>query len=84
MNFRRLTPRRYGELLNKFGGLKHETKGRMMPDFENEDFKATVSELANAIQTVALLSTQIRRESVDLESAAERAVQAVKQLQKSA
>ncbi|MGE0703785.1 MAG: hypothetical protein AB7F99_15425 [Vicinamibacterales bacterium] len=55
-----------------------------MPD----DLKATIDQLANSLQTVALLSTQLRRElgesaqrAVDLEAAADQAVRTIKRLQ---
>ena len=56
----------------------------------DDDIKATIDELANSLQTVALLSTQLRRqlgesaqEAVTLEAAADRAVRAIKRLQRS-
>jgi hypothetical protein len=56
----------------------------------DDDMKATIDELANSLQTVALLSTRLRRqlgesaqEAVTLEAAADRAVRAIKRLQPS-
>jgi ABC-type transporter Mla subunit MlaD len=53
----------------------------------NDDFRTTIDRLANALQTVALLATRLRRqlgesaqEAVDLEAAADKAVQAVREL----
>jgi len=55
-----------------------------MPD----DLNATIDQLANSLQTVALLSTQLRRElgesaqrAIDLEAAADQAVRTIKRLQ---
>ena len=54
----------------------------------NDDVKATIDQLANSLQTVTLLSTQLRRElgnsaeqAVVLEAAADRAVNVIKKLQ---
>ena len=54
----------------------------------DDDMKETISEIANALQTVDLLSTRLRQnleessqQAVDLESAAFRAVRAMKRLQ---
>ena len=56
----------------------------------DDDIKAKIDELANSLQTVALLSTRLRRqlgesaqEAVTLEAAADRAVRAIKRLQPS-
>ena len=54
----------------------------------NDNIKETIDQLANSLQTVTLLSTQLRRElgnsaqqAVDLEAAAGQAVRAIKTLQ---
>ena len=54
----------------------------------NDDIKDTIDQLANSLQTVTLLSTQLRRElgssaqqAVDLEAAADQAVRAITKLQ---
>lgn len=54
----------------------------------DDDIKDTIDQLANSLQTVALLSTRLRRElgenaqhAVELEAAAEKAVRAIKRLQ---
>jgi len=54
----------------------------------NDDVKDTIDQLANSLQTVTLLSTQLRRElgnsaqqAIDLETAAGRAVSVIKKLQ---
>lgn len=54
----------------------------------NDDLKATIDQLANALQTVALLATRLRRqlgesaqEAVALEAAADKAVRAIRGLQ---
>jgi hypothetical protein len=54
----------------------------------NDEMKETISEIANALQTVDLLSTRLRQnleestqQAVDLEGAAFRAVRAMKRLQ---
>ena len=54
----------------------------------DHDMKETISEIANALQTVDLLSTRLRQNleesaqhAVDLEGAAFRAVRAMKRLQ---
>ena len=54
----------------------------------NDDIKSTIDQLANSLQTITLLSTQLRRElgesaqqAVDLEAAADKAVQVIKRLQ---
>lgn len=84
MTERRLTPRRYGELLDRFRGRPDcERNGGMADD----RFDETVSQLTNALQVVAVLATKLRREistsaddTVTLEAAAERAVKAVGRL----
>jgi hypothetical protein len=55
-----------------------------MPD----ELKAAIDEIANSLQTVTLLSTQLRRDlgdsaqrAVELEAAADKAVRAIKRLQ---
>lgn len=55
-----------------------------MPD----DLKAAIDQIANSLQTVTLLSTQLRRDlgdsaqrAIELEAAADKAVRAIKQLQ---
>lgn len=55
-----------------------------MPD----DMKATIDQLANSLQTVTLLSTQLRRDlgesaqrAIELEAAADQAVRTIKRLQ---
>ena len=55
-----------------------------MPD----DMKAAIDQLANSLQTVTLLSTQLRRDlgesaqrAIELEAAADQAVRTIKQLQ---
>ena len=69
--------------------LNSETEGKVL--MSDKNFKATVSELANALQVVTVLSTKLRRDlhdsvqqSVDMEAAADRAVRAVRQLKKGA
>ena len=54
----------------------------------NDDIKDTIDQLANSLQTVTLLSTQLRRDlgnsaqqAVDLEAAADQAVRVIKKLQ---
>ena len=54
----------------------------------NDDIKDTIDQLANSLQTVTLLSTQLRRDlgnsaqqAVDLEAAADAAVRVIKKLQ---
>lgn len=54
----------------------------------NDDMKETISEIANALQTVDLLSTRLRQnleestqQAVDLEGATFRVVRAMKRLQ---
>jgi hypothetical protein len=54
----------------------------------NDDMKATIDQLANSLQTVALLATKLRRQlgesaqdAVDLEAAADKAVRAIRRLQ---
>ena len=54
----------------------------------NDDLKATIDQLANSLQTVALLATKLRRqlgesaqEAVELEAAADKAVRAIRGLQ---
>ena len=54
----------------------------------NDDIKETIDQLANSLQTVTLLSTQLRRDlgnsaqqAVDLEAAADQAVRVIKTLQ---
>lgn len=54
----------------------------------NDDLKTTIDRLANALQTVALLATRLRRqlgesaeEAVQLEAAADKAVRAIRELQ---
>ena len=53
-----------------------------------DDIKQTIDELANSLQTVTLLSTQLRRQlgessdqAIELEAAADRAVRAIRRLQ---
>ena len=53
----------------------------------NDDIKNTIDQLANSLQTITLLSTRLRRElgessqqAVDLEAAADKAVQVIKRL----
>lgn len=55
-----------------------------MPD----DLKAATDQLANSLQTVTLLSTQLRRDlgesaqrAIELEAAADQAVRTIKRLQ---
>ena len=55
-----------------------------MPD----DMKAAIDQLANSLQTVTLLSTQLRRDlgesaqrAIELEAAADEAVRTIKRLQ---
>ena len=55
-----------------------------MPD----DLKAAIDQIANSLQTVTLLSTQLRRDlgdsaqrAIELEAAADKAVRAIKRLQ---
>lgn len=54
----------------------------------NEEFKDTIDQLANALQTVTLLATRLRRDlaesgqqAIHLEAAADTAIRAVKRLQ---
>ena len=54
----------------------------------DDNIKDTIDQLANSLQTVALLSTRLRRElgenaqhAVELEAAADKAVRAIKRLQ---
>lgn len=54
----------------------------------DENLKGTIDQLANSLQTIALISTRLRRqlgesaqEAVDLEAAADRAVRAIRRLQ---
>jgi hypothetical protein len=54
----------------------------------NDDIKDTIEQLANSLQTVTLLSRQLRRDlgnsaqqAVDLEAAADQAVRVIKKLQ---
>ena len=54
----------------------------------NDDVKAAIDEIANSLQVINLLSTRLRQElgesaqhAIDLESAAARAVRAMKRLQ---
>lgn len=54
----------------------------------NNDLHATIERLANALQTVALLATQLRRQlgesvqdAIALEAAADKAVRAIRGLQ---
>jgi hypothetical protein len=54
----------------------------------DDDMKETISQMANALQTIDLLSTRLRQnleesaqQAVDLEGAASRAVRAMKRLQ---
>ena len=54
----------------------------------NENLKYTIDQLANALQTVALLATKLRRqlgesadEAIALEAAADKAVRALRGLQ---
>ena len=54
----------------------------------NEDVKAAIDEIANSLQVINVLSTRLRhdlgesaQDAIDLESAAARAVRAVKRLQ---
>ena len=61
-----------------------EKGGCDMPD----DLKTTIDQLANSLQTVALLSTQLRRDlgesaqrAVELEAATDQAVRVLKRLQ---
>ena len=53
-----------------------------------DDIKETIDQLANSLQTVTLLSTRLRQQlgessqqAVELETAADRAVRAIKRLQ---
>ena len=53
----------------------------------NDDIKETIDQLAQSLQVVTLLSTQLRREltesaqrAVDLEAAADKAVRTIKRL----
>lgn len=69
----RITEARWRELLARFGG--------------GEQFDAWVSELVNSLQSAALLSTKLRRDTgataqdtIDLEGALGRAVRAVSRL----
>ena len=55
-----------------------------MPD----ELKAAIDQIANSLQTVTLLSTQLRRDlgdsaqrAIELEAAADKAVRAIKRLQ---
>lgn len=54
----------------------------------SDDLKDAIDQLANSLQTIALVSTRLRRqlgesaqEAIDLETAADRAVRAIKRLQ---
>lgn len=54
----------------------------------SDDLKDTIDQLANSLQTIALVSTRLRRqlgesaqEAIDLEAAADKAVRAIKRLQ---
>jgi len=54
----------------------------------NDDLEETIDQLANSLQTVTLLATRLRRdlaesgqEALDLETAADQAIRAVKRLQ---
>jgi hypothetical protein len=54
----------------------------------NNDVKATIDEIANALQVINLLSTRLRQDlgesaqhAVDLEGATARAVRAIRRLQ---
>jgi hypothetical protein len=54
----------------------------------SDDLKTTIAELANSLQTMTILSTQLRRElaqsardAVDLEAATDQAVRTLKRLQ---
>ena len=54
----------------------------------NDDLKETIDQLANSLQVVTLLSTQLRRDlaesaqqAIDLEAEADKAIRAVKRLQ---
>jgi hypothetical protein len=54
----------------------------------SDDLKETIDQLANSLQTIALVSTRLRRqlgesaqEAIDLEAAADKAVRAIKRLQ---
>ena len=56
----------------------------------DEKIKTAIDQLANALQTIALLSTRLRhqlgeagRDAIDLEAAADKAVRAIKELQPS-
>jgi hypothetical protein len=64
------------------------TSDRKADGIMNDDVKDTIDQLANSLQTVTLLSTQLRRElgnsaqqAIDLETAAGRAVSVIKKLQ---
>jgi hypothetical protein len=85
----RLTSRRYGELLNKFGGLlKQETKGQVSV---TDDEKKILSAVVNSLQVVVAVSSSLVRElreagerSVDLDAAARRCAEEVARLRKGA
>jgi hypothetical protein len=54
----------------------------------NDELKETIDQLANSLQTVTLLATRLRRDLAasgqqarDLETAADKAIRAVKRLQ---
>ena len=54
----------------------------------SDDLKDTIDQLANSLQTIALVSTRLRRqlgesaqEAIDLEAAVDKAVRAIKRLQ---
>jgi hypothetical protein len=54
----------------------------------NDELKETIDQLANALQTVTLLATRLRRDltksaqqAIDLEAGADKAVRAIKRLQ---
>jgi ABC-type transporter Mla subunit MlaD len=54
----------------------------------SDDLKTAIDQLANSLQTVTLLSTQLRRDlgesaqrAVELEAAADQAVRTIKRLQ---
>ena len=53
-----------------------------------DDLKAAIDQIANSLQTVTLLSTQLRRDlgdsaqrAIELEAATDKAVRAIKRLQ---
>jgi lactam utilization protein B len=64
------------------------TSNRKADGIMADDMKETIDQLANSLQTVTLLSTQLRQElgnsaqqAIVLEAAADRAVNALKKLQ---